>query len=82
MIGEFLVGLLIAICLLYLFYLYLEWCSNYSAAKILYNVNPILVMQKDKDVIEQYGYFMLPEHLSDTFKPIRFWILYYQARYF
>lgn len=81
MFREILFGVLIAAVLIYLFYLYLEWCSNYSSAKAMYATNSIAVMKADKEVIESYGKFMLPEYLSDTYKPVRFWILYYQARY-
>lgn len=81
MFREFLVGFTIAGILLYLLYLYLEWCGKYSSQKILYDLSPMLLMEDDQKVIESYGEWMLPEYLSDTFKPIRFWILYYQARY-
>jgi hypothetical protein len=81
MLREILLGLLIAGILLYLFYLYLEWCSKYASAKVLYETNPLMVMKNDKAVIESYGKFMLPEYLSDTYKPIRFWMLYYKAKY-
>lgn len=80
MIREFIAGLLIAGVLLYLFYIYLAWCSGYASTKVLYSINPIVVSREDKEVIESYGKFMLPEYLSDTYKPLRFWILYYQAR--
>ncbi len=81
MFREILSGVLIAGVLIYLLYLYLEWCSNYASANALYAANSIAVAKADKDVIESYGKFMLPEYLSDTYKPIRFWILYYQAKY-
>lgn len=78
---EILFGFLIAGILLYLFYLYLEWCSNYASAKALYSISPLVVAGPDKSVIESYGDLMLPEYLSDTYKPIRFWIWYYAAKY-
>ena len=81
MIIEILIGVLIAIILLYVFYLYLEWCNKYSTTKLLYNVNPLMVLTNDRQIIESYGKYMVPEYLSDTFKPIRFWILYYLAKW-
>ncbi len=81
MIREILVGLLLALVILYMFYLYLAWCSKYSVTKVLYKTNIDLVLPNDKAVIESYGGFMLPEYLSDTYKPIRFWILYNKAKY-
>ena len=80
MFKELIVAILISSILLYLFYLYLAWCSNYSSIKTIYNTTPMLVMAKDKAVIEKYGSFIMPEHLTDTYKPIRFWVLYYKAR--
>jgi hypothetical protein len=79
MFGEILIGLLISAILLYLLYLYLGWCSTYSSAKILYKLNPSVVNSNDKQVIATYGKYMLPEYLSDTYRFIRFWILYYTA---
>lgn len=81
MFWEILFGLLIAVTLLYLFYIYLEWCNDYSFAKLIYSSNPSVVVGNDKNVIETYGSLMMPEYLSDTYKPIRFWILYYQSKY-
>ncbi len=81
MFREILAGLLVALVLLYMFYLYLAWCSKYSVTKVLYTTNPSFVLATDKAVIESYGSLMLPEYLSDTYKPIRFWILYNKARY-
>lgn len=82
MIPEILLGLSIAILLLYLFYLYLEWCSQYSPMMSLYQnaSTKAMVLSADRAVLDKYGQFLMPEYLADTYKPIRFWILYYTAR--
>ena len=77
---EIIISILVIGILLYLFYLYLEWCNKYSATKTLYSYNPELLLDTDKEIIDRYGVVILPEHLADTFKPIRFWLLYYQAK--
>ena len=80
MILELLISIIIIGILLWLFYKYLEWCDKYSFAKLLYNNNPELLSETEKSTISQYGKFMLPEYLSDTFKPIRFWLIYYKVK--
>ncbi len=79
MFVEILIGLLISCVLVYLLYTYLSWCSSYSGTKVIYDTNPAMVSAKDRAVLDTYGRYMLPEYLSDTYKPIRFWILYYDA---
>jgi hypothetical protein len=81
MLGEILIGILISGLIVYLMYCYLSWCSTYSDIKLLYEINPVFVSKKDRDLMDTYKKFMLPEYLSDTYKPIRFWLLYYQAYY-
>jgi hypothetical protein len=82
MLIEFLLALILSGIILYLFYIYLEWCDKYAWARDAYQSNPMFVPQAEKDVVEKYGTVILPTYLSDTYKPIRFWILYYRARYF
>ena len=80
MFGEILIGFIIALILVYLLYSYLAWCSANSSYKILYKVKPELLSAAATEVIQKYGDYMLPEYLSDSYKPLRFWILYYLAR--
>jgi hypothetical protein len=77
---EILLGLVIATILIYLFYLYLEWCSNNSYKRDVYNYTPKLLMPTDRTNMEKYGSYILPTYMADTFKPIRFTILYYYAK--
>ena len=78
---EIILGIVISIILIYLFYLYLEWCDNNSVNRDLYKYDPTMVLEERRNTIEQYGIFILPSYLSDTFKPLRSWILYYRAKY-
>lgn len=72
-----LISIFTVIILLVLFYYYLEWCNNNSGKLSLYKTDPIMVTDEDKAYIDSYGWLMLPKYLSDSFKPIRFQILYY-----
>lgn len=73
---EILVGFVISLMILYLFYLYLGWCNGYSGKMALYRTDPMMVMKADKEYLDKYQKYMLPVYLSDTYKPIRFAILY------
>ena len=77
---EILLGLVIAAILLYLFYLYLGWCSNNSYKRDVYKYTPKLLTPADRATIEKYGSYILPTYMADTYKPIRFWISYYYAK--
>ena len=78
---EILVGVLLAGVILYLFYIYLAWCSLYSDDKALYDSGAAdLMFDDERQRIENYGWLMLPEYLSDTYKPIRFYIMYNIAK--
>lgn len=66
--------------ILLLFYYYLAWCDKYAEVAELYRYNPSMVSLDDRAVIEKYGGYMLPRYMSDTYKPIRFGILYRWAR--
>lgn len=80
---EILLGAFISILLIYLLYLYLGWCSAYSGMYALYN-NPttkLMVLSKDRGVLETYGILLLPEYLADSYKPLRSNIFYFKARY-
>jgi hypothetical protein len=76
---EILIGLIVACLLIYLFYIYLGWCSNYSNKLLLFEDAPSALSSGDRDYIATYKKFMLPVHLSETYKPIRFWIIYYRT---
>ncbi len=77
---EIILSFVISILLLYLFYLYLEWCDSNSFNRDMYKYDPTMVLEKDRPTIEKYGSYILPTYLSDTYKPIRFWILYLKAK--
>lgn len=79
---EIILGIIIACGLVYLFYLYLGWCDTYATSRDLYKLDPLFVLEKDREVVESYGSFILPTYLADTYKPIRFRILYTSAKYF
>jgi hypothetical protein len=79
---EILFGIIIAIILMYLFYLYLEWCDKHSANLELHQHAANFLLPADREYLDTYGKYMLPVYLADTYKPIRFWILYYSAKYF
>ena len=81
MLIEILFSLVIAGILVYLFYIYLGWCDNNSFNRDLYKFSPNMMRAADKQTIEKYGKYMLPTYMSDTYRPIRFWILYYRAKY-
>jgi len=81
MFKEILLGICIAGILVYLAYLYLEWCSRYASARDLYGSNPLAVLKADKEVLNSYGNLIMPTYLADSYKPLRFWILYYSALY-
>lgn len=81
MLIEIIISLLLVAILLWIFYIYLEWCDKYSSIRDIYNYNPNILSSKDRDMMDKYGKFILPEYLCDTFKPLRFWILYYNAKY-
>ncbi len=87
MIIEILLGLLIAIICLYLFYLYLEWCDKYNTIRLQLS-DPVLsvAIPKEKrleymNTLDSYGFLLLPPYLSDTYKPIRYKLLYTAASY-
>lgn len=77
---EIILGIVISIILLYLFYLYLGWCDANSYNRDLYKYEPNLLLTEGRDTIEKYGSFILPTYLADTYKPLRFWIAYYMEK--
>ncbi len=77
---EIILGIVISGILLYLFYIYLEWCDTHSFNRDLYNYDPTMILASSRDIIEKYGSYMLPTYLSDTYKPLRFWIMYYMEK--
>ncbi len=82
MVREIFVGIFVAVVILYLFYLYLAWSDKYAASKTLYKYSPYGVTKDQKETLEKYGALILPEYLSDTYKPLRFSILYFANKYF
>lgn len=83
MLKELFISFLIVLLLLYIFYVYLEWCNQYSPKMRLYSQNDtkFLVSTEDKLILDKYGNYLLPVYLADTYKPIRFWLLYYTNKY-
>ncbi len=79
MILEILLGLIIAIILLYLYYLYLEWADNWSTKYAKYKINPKTILSSDVEYLNSYGWLLPPEPVSDGFKIINFWIRYYYS---
>ena len=77
---EIILGIVISVFLLYLFYIYLEWCDSNSYSRDLYKYAPDMLPTDIRDTIDKYGSFMLPTYLTDTYKPLRFWILYYREK--
>ena len=77
---EILLGVCISILFIYMFYLYLGWCDANSYNRDLYAYDPTMLLEKDRPTIEKYGSYILPTYLSDTYKPIRFWVLYLKAK--
>ena len=79
MLIEIIIGFIIACIILYLLYLYLAWCDNNSYNRDVYNYEPKSLTPANKANIEKYGKWILPTYLSDTYKPIRSWIVYQRA---
>ena len=77
---EIILGIVISIVLLYLFYLYLGWCDANSYNRDLYKYIPDVLPTADREMIDKYGTFILPTYLADTYKPLRFWIMYYREK--
>lgn len=77
MIREILLGLVLALVLLYLYYLYLGWASDWSGKYAKYKVNPRSVTKQDAAHLDSYGSFLPPEPISDGYKVANFWMKYY-----
>jgi hypothetical protein len=81
MILEFLLGIILSIFLIYLWLLYLKWGNSMTDDLELYNYNTVLVKESKRDIIEKWGWAVPPIILSDTYKYVNFWLLYYNSRY-
>lgn len=77
---EVVFGILLALGWLYLFYLYLGWADNWSGKQAMYLAKPAAVLQNDKDYLDNYGWALPPEPVSDTYRYTNFWIQYYLSR--
>jgi hypothetical protein len=82
MILEIFLGFLISILLIYLWFLYLKWGDGINEDIELYNYNSSLIRGSKKETIENWGWLSPSMVLSDTYKYINFWILYYKTRLF
>ena len=80
MIREILLGLVLALVLLYLYYLYLAWAAEWSGKYARYIVNPRAVVKNDAAYLDTYSRFLPPEPIADGYKVINFWFKYYFAR--
>lgn len=79
MLLEILLGVLCAIVLLYLFYLYVGWGTNWTEKYAKYKINPKLVVTADADFLSKYGWILPPAPLADSYKVFNFWVKYYTA---
>ncbi len=73
---EIVLGILIAIVLLYLWLLYLQWSDTYNGLYNTYKIIPASVSNSDKAILDKWNWALPPEVLSDTYKYINFWLLY------
>lgn len=79
---EFIISIIITAILIYLFYLYLGWCNKYSFELELYMYSPSMLTMDKKQYLANYSKYMLPTYMSDTYKPLTFWPIYYKTKYF
>lgn len=79
MIREILLGLVIAVILLYLYYLYLKWADEWTGKHAKYTANARSVTKSDAEYITTYGWALPPEPIADGFKVVNFWMKYYTA---
>jgi hypothetical protein len=70
-LAEFILGLIVCIVLLYLYFLYLRWADSYRTN-----------MQFDTSLQNSfYANLLPPAYVSDSYKYVNFWINYYTALY-
>jgi hypothetical protein len=81
MILEILLGFILGIILIYLWLLYLKWGNVLNENIELYDYNRVLVESSKRDEIDKWRLVMPSPVLSDTYKYINFWMLYYYAKY-
>jgi hypothetical protein len=90
-----LLSILIALVILYLFYLYLVWCSSLLERQTLYKTAyssyyegklpleniKIVATREDILFVKKWEFLIPSEVILDTVKPVRFWVLYYRAKF-
>ena len=81
MVLEILLGFIIGVILIYLWFLYLKWGSILNENTELYDYNRMLVTESKRDKIDKWRALIPSPILSDTYKYINFWVLYYYAKY-
>jgi hypothetical protein len=79
---EILFGIILALVLLYLFYLYLEWSEKWAVIKATYETMPAAVPKADAAYLDKNGWASPSEVISDTYKYTNFWLQYYYTRTF
>ena len=90
-----LITIIIVLLSLYLYYLYLLWASDLLEKQTLYKnayssyYNGTLSIDSIKSesvrndllYVKKWEAFIPPEVILDTVKPVRFWVLYYRAKF-
>lgn len=74
---EIVFGLLIATILMYLWIVYLSWANEYNQPYYNYKFMPISVSPEEKFLLDRWGWALPSEVISDTYKYLYFWSLYY-----
>ncbi len=78
MILEILLGITISIILIIGFFFYLKWCSD--TYDLLDSQITSYSIDEYKKNLSENGAYLLPEFLSDTYKPINWFIVYYWTK--
>jgi hypothetical protein len=74
---EIVLGIIVAVILIYLWVLYLSWADRYNNVYATYKVLPISVSVEDKEMLDNWGWALPSEVITDTYKYAYFWGLYY-----
>lgn len=74
---EIVLGIIVAIIMIYLWIQYLSWADRYNSIYATYKVLPISVSDEDKEMLNTWSWALPPEVISDTYKYAYFWSLYY-----
>lgn len=84
---ELIISIGIVLLFIILLYYYLEWSHYYNSLYDIYllevkNPAPIIMTIEDFNMIKNYGWVLPTKYISDTYNPIRHFLIYNRVKMF